>query len=103
VKCRPQATVRVLSLPHIDAEAVRIEIDCRYSTTGLTHVPSALVALTRAMLITNAIYAHEERCGDCDTAQAHEQGDPAVREATEAAWSDLVRRAAGRYAESVRN
>jgi hypothetical protein len=37
---RPQATVRILRQPHLAPDAVRVEVDCRYSTTGLTAIPS---------------------------------------------------------------
>ena len=103
MKRRPQATVLVLKLPHIDAEAVRIEVDCRYSTTGLTSISGPLMPMTRPQMITAAVYAHEERCGDCDTSAAHEQGDPSVRQAAEVAWSDLLVPAGRRYAEGRRN
>ena len=31
MKRRPQATFRILNLPHIDAGALRIEVDCRFT------------------------------------------------------------------------
>jgi len=103
MKRRPQATVRVLTLPHIDAEAVRVEVDCRYSTTGLTSIPGPLVVMTRPMLVTSALFAHEGRCGECDTTDAHDQGDQTVRAEMERLSAAVMQRAARRYAESVRN
>ncbi len=104
MKRRPQATVRVLKLPHIAPDAIRIEIDCRYSTTGLTSIPGPLMPMTRAQMITAAVFEHEARCeGDCDTAQAHDQGDPAIRAHTERVWTDLVQRAGRQYAGAHRN
>jgi hypothetical protein len=100
---QPIATVRVLTLPHIAPDAVRIEIDCRYSTTGLTSVPGPAFSLTRPQMITAAVFEHEARCIDCDTSEAHEQGDQAIREATECAWNEVRAAFGRRYADGVRN
>ncbi len=83
---RPSATVRVLTRPDLGPGAVRIEVDCRYSTTGLTSIPAGAVKLTRPALITSAVFEHESRCGECSTEDAHRQGDPAIRAETERLW-----------------
>jgi len=101
---RPIASVRVLTLPHIAPDAVRIEIECRYSTTGLTSVPGPAFALTRPQMVTAACFEHEARChGGCDTAEAHAKGDPAVRAATEDAWKAVQAELGRRYADGRRN
>ena len=104
MKRRPIATLRVLDLGHIAEGAIRVEVDCPASTTGITSIPGPRLALTREQTITAACYAHEERCdGGCDTSQAHAQGDTAIRDATERAWRLMRAAAARRYSESVRN
>ena len=100
---RPSATVTVLTLPHLHPDAIRIEIECRWGTTGLTSFPGPSIALTRAQLVTAATFEHEARCGRCDTEPAHERGDRATREMTDRAWDELVAAAGRRYAEGVRN
>lgn len=98
------ASVRVLRQPHIALAAVRVEIDCKYSTTGLTQLPSDAVELTVPQLITTAAYAHEERCpGGCDTTEAHAQGDQTIRDRTEALARAMRADLARNFAESVRN
>lgn len=64
---RPSATVRVIRLPHLHPEAVRVEVDCRFSTTGITSIPAGPIKLTRAQLVTFATAEHEARCGRCCT------------------------------------
>jgi hypothetical protein len=100
---RPIASVRVLTLPHLHPDAVRVEVDCRFSTTGLTSIPGPMLALTRPQMITAAVFEHEARCGDCDTEAAHRQGDRRVREMTDRAWNDLLVEAGRRYAHGRRN
>jgi hypothetical protein len=94
---RPIAQVRVLEQPHLHPEAVRVEVDCRYSTTGLTALPGPMLALTREQLITSAVLEHEALCGSCDTEQAHRQGDPHTREMIDRAWNELLIAAQRRY------
>jgi hypothetical protein len=100
---RPIAEVRVMKVPHVHPDALRIEIDCKYSTTGLTSIPRPHHALTKAQMITAAVFEHEARCGDCVTSDAHRQGDGAIREQTERVWNQVKQAMARRYAESVRN
>ena len=100
---RPVATVRILKQPHLAPDAVRVEIDCRYSTTGLTSIPSEALRLTVPMLVTQAVYTHEERCGDCDTTEAHERGDRRVREHVEQLSAAIQAEFGRRYAASRRN
>ena len=52
VSRQPSASVIVKRLPHIAPDAIRIEIDCRYSTTGLTSIPGRAYEMTREQLIT---------------------------------------------------
>jgi len=98
---RPIAEVRVLRMPHLHPDAVRVVVDCRYSTTGLTVLPGPMLALTREQLITSAVLEHEALCEACDTEQAHRQGDPHAREVTDRAWNELLIAAQRRY-DSVR-
>ena len=101
---RPTAKVRVIRMPHLHPDAVRIEVECRYSTTGLTSIPGPMLALTRPQMITAAVFAHEARChGECDTEAAHAQGDRRVREETDRAWDELLIAAQRRYDASRRN
>ena len=100
---RPVAHVRVLTLARVHPEAVRVEVGCAHGTTGLTQVPGPMLALTRAQMVTAAVYAHEERCGRCSTAEAHTRGDPQVREMTDRAWDELLAAAQRRYDASRRN
>ena len=101
---RPSATVRVLPLPDLAPGAVRVEVECPEGTTGMTQVPApGGVELSVAMLITATVFGHEERCGACDTAAAHRQGDLRIRDVTERAWSALPVERARRYAEGRRN
>jgi hypothetical protein len=100
---RPIAEVRVLKLPHLHPEAIRIEIECRFSTTGLTSIPGPMLALTTEQLITSAVYDHEECCGECSTEYAHSRGDQRAREMTDRAWDELVVTVQRRYDASRRN
>ena len=100
---RPSATVRVLPLPDFAPGAVRVEVACPEGRTGITQVPAAGVELTVAMLTTAATFAHEERCGACDTEAAHRRGDLRIRDETERAWQALQAERARRYAEARRN
>jgi hypothetical protein len=94
---RPIAEVRVIRRPDLYPDAVRIEIDCTYSTTGLTSIPGPMLALPREQMVTAACFEHEARCGDCDTEAAHRQGDQRVREQTDRAWDALLVTAQRRY------
>lgn len=100
---RPSATVRILTLPHIAPDAVRVEIECRYGTTGLMSVPGPQLALTRPQMVTMATFEHEARCGRCDTEPAHQQGDQSTRKMTDRAWNELLVAGQRRYAEGRRN
>ena len=84
------AQVRVLKLPRVHPGAVRVEVACEHGTTGLSQVPGPMLALTRAQMVTAAVFAHEERCGLRDTGRAHERGDRRVREITDRAWEELL-------------
>ncbi len=82
----PRATLRILRRPDLAPGAARYEVDCKFSTTGLTHVPSPALPLTDEMLITVAAYAHEERCGECSLTDVFARGDQQMRELTEELW-----------------
>jgi hypothetical protein len=94
---RPQAEVRVVRMPHLHPDAVRVEVECGGSTTGLTAILGPVFVLTREQLITSAVLEHEALCGACDTEEAHLQGDPHIREATDRAWDELLIGAQRRY------
>ncbi len=100
---RPRAEVRILKLPYLHPDAIRIEVECRSSTTGLTSIPGPMLALTRAQMITAATFEHEARCGECDTSAAHAQGDRQVRELNDHAWDELLVAAQRRYDKGRRN
>lgn len=89
-------------MPHLHPEAVRIEVDCSRSTTGLTSVPGRLDLPTPA-LITAACFEHEARCGSCDTADAHAQGHAELREWTEQAWARMTAESVRRHFHGRRN
>jgi hypothetical protein len=90
-------------MPHLAAGCIRVEVECPASTTGLTQVPGLMQALTMEQMVTAAVYAHEERCGFCDTEPAHAQGDRQVREQTDRAWDELLAAAQQRYDTAHRN
>ena len=48
---RPSPVVTVIALQHLHPDAVRVELKCNWSTTGLTSLPGPLLALTRQQLI----------------------------------------------------
>jgi len=87
---QPIAAVRIIRMPHLHPDAIRVEVDCRYITTGLTALPGPILALSREQLVTSAVFEHEAVCGSCDTEEAHRQGDPRMREATNVAWDELL-------------
>jgi hypothetical protein len=90
---RPIAVVTIIQMPRLHPEAVRVEIECRYSITGLTSIPGPLFALSREQRITSATLGHEARRGQCDTRNAHEQGD----QQTSRPWNELLIAAQRRY------
>jgi hypothetical protein len=102
---RPRAEVRVLKLPDVHPDAVRIEVECPASTTGLTSVPAPLGPdMGVALLITAAVFAHEERCdGGCDTSEAHGLGSPTARQETERMYAAAQAERRRRYAQGRRN
>ena len=101
---RPAATVRVLTLPNLHPDAVRVEVECRYSTTGMTQVPAPRgPELPTPALITAACFEHEARCGDCDTSEAHAQGHAELRAWTEEAWVRMAAESVRRHFHGRRN
>ena len=99
---RPIANVRVITMPQLGEGAVRIEVECSGSTTGLTSVPGPLELPTPA-LITAACFAHEEKCGECDASEAHAQGQVGLREWTEEAWARATAESVRRHFHGRRN
>ena len=81
-----RATLRILRRPDLRPGAVRFEVDCRYSTTGLTHLPAPGVDLTDGVLILAAAYEHESRCGRCDLSDVLDRGDQRLRELVDREW-----------------
>ena len=71
---RPTAEVRILHRPQLHPDAVRVEIECPFGTTGVTSVPGPMLVLTEPQLVTAAVFEHEARCGACDTEPAHGRG-----------------------------
>ena len=101
---RPKATLRVLRRPDWGEDAVRLEVDCRYGTTGITQVTAeGCPRLAVESLATILAYRHEEECGRCDVSDVHARGDRELYELAERA--DAARRAAAlrAYAEGRRN
>ena len=100
---QPIATVRVLQRPDLAEGCVRVEIECRHSTTGITSIPSERVALPVPALITAACFEHEAQCGRCDVSEAHAEGNRALREETERIWVAHREARTRCYIEEVRN
>lgn len=103
MKRQPQANVTVLRQPHIAPDAVRVEIGCRHSTTGLTSIPGPRAPMTKAELVTAATLEHEARCGECDTTAAHDQGDQHIRAHVDQLQGALQAEMAQQYARGRRN
>jgi len=101
---RPIAQVRLLTLPQLHPEAIRVEVDCCYSTTGITQVPApGGLELPTPALITAACFEHEARCGDCDTSDAHVRGAVELRDETERLYALVRQRRVRYYAHGRRN
>ncbi len=99
----PRATLRVLRRPDLRPGAARFEVDCRYSTTGLTHLPAPDLDLTDGMLILAAAYEHEARCGRCDLSDVLDRGDPRIRELVDREWPKLEAALLWRVMDGRRN
>ena len=80
------ATLRILHRPDLAPGATWFEVDSRYATTGLTHIPSGNVDLHEECLILAVGYAHEERCGRCDVSDVLDRRDQQMREVTDELW-----------------
>jgi hypothetical protein len=100
---RPLARVTDIPMPQLDPDTVRVEVDCRCSTTGITSIPGPRFAPTRAQQVTAAVFEREARCGACDTSEAHQQGDRTIRDRTERVWAAMKQARARRYLDEVRN
>jgi hypothetical protein len=93
-----------LRRPDWGEDAVRLEVDCRHGTTGITEVaPDGCPRLAVALLTTILAYRHEEECGRCDLADVHARGNRELYELVERA--DATRRAEAphAYVEGSRN
>ncbi len=101
---RPKATLRILRRPDLGAGAVRLEVDCRHGTTGMTQIPApGCPELAVESMVTILAYRHERECGRCDVADVHARGDRDLYELVERA-SELRRERTFRsYAEARRN
>ncbi len=100
----PKATLRLLRRPDLGEDVVRLEVDCRYGTTGITQITAeGCPQLAVASLATILAYRHEEECGRCDQADVHARGDRELRDMVERA--DVTRRAEAlrAYAAGRRN
>ena len=82
----PRATLRILRRPDLRPGAVRFEVDCSYSTTGLTHLPAPGIDLTDGVLILAAAYEHESRSGASDLSDVLERGDQRLRRVVDEEW-----------------
>jgi hypothetical protein len=92
-----KATLRILRRPDWGDDAVRLEVDCRYGTTGITQITAeGCPRLAVESLATILAYRHEEECGCCDLADVHARGDRELEEMVE-------RSAEGRRAEALRD
>ena len=101
---RPTAAVRVIRMPRLHPEAVRIEVGCQLGTTGITQIPApGGPGLPTPALITAACFEHEVRCGDCDTSEAHAQGARELREETERVYEAFRQKRVRYYAHGRRN
>ena len=84
-----RAEFRVLLLPDIAEGAVRVEVECPASMTGITQIPAPGCSELAVASMTNILaYRHQEECGCCDLADVHAVGDRELR--------DMVERAADR-------
>ena len=84
-----RASLTIYRQPDLTPDAKRFEVDCRYSTTGLTIVPSPAIGWTDEALITAAAFAHAEKCGSCDLGEVFARGDQQARDLTERLWSKI--------------
>ena len=82
----PRATLRILRRPDIRPGAARYEVDCRYSTTGLTHLPAPGIDLSDGVLTLAAAYEHEARCGRCDLSDVLDRGVQRLRRVVDEEW-----------------
>ena len=82
----PRATLRILRRPDLRPGAARYEVDCKFSTTGLTHLPAPGIDLSDGVLILAAGHEHEFRCGECDLADVLDRGDQQLRELVDREW-----------------
>ena len=85
----PRASLTIYRRPNLAPGATRYEVGCKFGTTGLTSIPTPVVALTDKMLITAAAYVHQERCGGCDLGDVFTRGDQQMRELTEELWPKI--------------
>ena len=100
----PKASLRILRRPDLGEGVIRLEVDCRYGTTGITQITGeGCPRLAVESLATILAYRHEEECGRCDLADVHARGDRELRDFVERADADRRAEALRDYAEGRRN
>ncbi len=101
---RPAATLRILRRPDLGEGVVRLEVDCRYGTTGITQITgTGCPELAVESLATIVAYRHEEACGRCDLADVHARGDGELRDLVKRVGADRRADALRAYAAGRRN
>ncbi len=101
---RLSATVRVLPLPDFAPGAVRVEVDCRRGTTGMTQIPApGCPELAVASMVTILAYRHAGECGGCDLVDVHARGDRDLYELVERLAEDQRARFVRASIEERRN
>ena len=99
-----KATLHVLRRPDLGEGVVRLEVGCRYGTTGITQITAeGCPRLTVASLATILAYRHEEECGRCDLADVHARGDRELYDMVERTAADRRADALRDYARGRRN
>jgi len=100
----PRAELRVLPLPDVAEGAVRVEVECPASTTGITQIPApGCPELAVESMTTILAYRHAEECGRCDLAGVHAAGDRELRDMVERASEARRDRRVRAYAADRRN
>ncbi len=100
----PRAEFRVLSLPDVGEGAVRVEVECPASRTGITQIPApGCPELAVESMATIVAYRHGEECGGCDLADVHAAGDRALRYLVERASAARRDRQVRAYAADRRH
>jgi len=100
----PRAALRVLPLPDVGEGAVRVEVTCPASTTGITQIPApGCPELAVESMATILAYRHQEACGRCDVSEVHAAGDRELRDMVERTSEARRDRQVRAYAADRRN